>query len=336
MLFDMDACGNNYATGDIALFWTIVSGSATVNTATPRLAGGSYLATVGSASAIRKAFRVGSIGTVYVGVAIRKAATPSGAVPILELMDGGTDVQMSVYLNTDLTLSVRRGGSTTLATTVQTLSLNTWYWLEFGVTISDTVGTYELRLNEVSVLSATSQDTKVTTNATVNGVRMGEQLLIDDLCLIDTNSPAPTGFPGDTAVDYLTPSGAGNSTQWDVTGAASNYLAVDETAQNGDTDFVSTSTVGEIDLYALNNLSVTPAAIRGVMPVAIVRKDDAGSASACAVVRSGGTNYDQDTNGLGTTYAPLDTDVLGVDPATGVAWTAAGVNGLEVGVKLLS
>lgn len=337
MGLDFDSCGDRYASGDISLYFT-VSGSVAVSTTSPRLSGGSFLRISGSGSSIQRALPGGAAATVIWGAAIRFSAAPGTADQMVQIMDAST-VQMALRINTDLTISIQRG-TVTLATTATALTTNTWHFLEFSSTINDTTGTYALRLNGTDIITAgTGQDTKVTSNASATAVRIIDNgfgnLDIDDFYTIDPASGAYTAFLGDCTVEYIYPGGAGNSTQLSVVGAAANYQAVDELAEDGDTSFVSTSTPGQKDTYALTNLSVTPASVIAVKPILVARKDDAGSSNVCTVIRSGGTDYDGPTTGLGLTYAPIS-KVYDVDPATSAAWTPTAVNNLEAGVKLVS
>ena len=67
----------------------------------------------------------------------------------------------------------------------------------------------------------------------------------------------------------------------------------------------------------------------------VARKDDAGSRSLRAVLKSGATTANGATRVLGTSYALYD-DRFEVDPATGAAWTKVGVDALEAGVEVVA
>ena len=94
-----------------------------------------------------------------------------------------------------------------------------------------------------------------------------------------------------------------------------------------DASYVESGTVGHKDLYAYQDLTGTPAAIMAVQVATVARKDDAGSRSLRAVLKSGATTANGATRVLGTSYA-LHDDRFEVDPATGAAWTKAGVDAL--------
>ena len=67
----------------------------------------------------------------------------------------------------------------------------------------------------------------------------------------------------------------------------------------------------------------------------VARKDDAGGRSLRTVLKSGATTASGATRLLGTTYA-LHDDRFEVDPATGTAWTRAGVDALQAGVEVVA
>lgn len=103
---------------------------------------------------------------------------------------------------------------------------------------------------------------------------------------------------------------------------------------NGDLDWVGTGTLNAVDTYQLANLATKfTGEVLAVRPVLIARKDEGGVAGIAPVVRSAGADYP----GVGfnppdTLYVPIS-DTRTVDPATGAAWTRAGVDAIEAGPK---
>ena len=85
----------------------------------------------------------------------------------------------------------------------------------------------------------------------------------------------------------------------------------------------------------LPDLTGTPAAIMAVQVSTVARKDDAGSRSLRAVLKSGATTADGAAPVLGTSCALYD-DRFEVNPATGTAWTNAGVDALEAGIEVVA
>jgi len=152
--------------------------------------------------------------------------------------------------------------------------------------------------------------------------------------VLDGSGAVNNDFLGDTKSETLRPTGAGTATGW-TPSTGSNWQNVDDTAPNDDADYNSTSTAGATDTFALGDLATTPAAIYGVQACVEIRKDDAGSRSAALVLRSGGTAYVGATQSVLDAYTVLR-EIWEADPATGLPWTAAAVNNLEVGYRLIS
>jgi len=269
--------------------------------------------------------------TWVVGFALRYIST-GGSVTLLDFLDG-TSSQVFLRINADNTLSFVRG-STVLGTTSFSLISGTWYYIEAKVTINNTTGVCEVRVNGDTKLSLTSQNTRQSANNYANIVKFGSfnntpQWGLTDIYIADGN--AAQTYLGDIRVKCLFPSGAGATTQW-TPSAGSNYQNVDESTPNDDTDYNLSSVAGQIDTYAMDNLAAndTPLAVQWI---ARLRKDDAGTRTIRRVLRSGGANYEGSNVNVSDTYNYY-TEVLETDPATGVAWTNSGVNAVEAGIKL--
>ena len=129
----------------------------------------------------------------------------------------------------------------------------------------------------------------------------------------------------DTAQADLTPSA----------GSAHYALVAEAPDDDGDTTYVEGGTIGHKDLYGYQDLTGAPAAIMAVQLATVARKDDAGSRSLRAVLKSVATNANGATRVLGTTYALYDAR-FEVDPATGAACTKAGVDALQAGAEVVA
>jgi hypothetical protein len=114
---------------------------------------------------------------------------------------------------------------------------------------------------------------------------------------------------------------------------AANYASVNELEQDGAISYVGDSVVGDKDLYATTGLSTTPSSILGVSLRGFVAKSDAGARSGQMTMTSGATALDGPALVLSTTFQNL-VMVQDTDPATGLAWTATGVNNLLIGQKV--
>lgn len=281
-----------------------------------------------------------SHATWIVGFAFRFAALPGSYLAFLSFQDAST-LHVDIRLGSDGTLRATRNG-TTLATSSNALSANTFYYIETKVTIDDSAGVVEVRVNGSSTgwINITGQDTRNAANATANLIKINgigiSNVDVDDLYICDGAGSVNNSFLGDVRVDCYLPDGNGNSSQLVGSDGNStdNYLLVDEASQNGDTDYVQSSTVNNKDTYTFADMSHTPTSIFGTQLNMIAKKDDSGTRSIASVVRSGGSDYDGDTQALSAASYVDYRQIREVDPATSSAWTRTNLNSAEFGVKV--
>jgi hypothetical protein len=103
----------------------------------------------------------------------------------------------------------------------------------------------------------------------------------------------------------------------------------------GTQSYVYDSVVGHEDLYAFPALSIAPTAIYAVAVKANVAKSDSGAKTVSMRVNSGGTDSGGSLTGQapGTSFGWL-TSLFPTDPATGLAWTQAGLNAAQSGIRI--
>lgn len=120
-----------------------------------------------------------------------------------------------------------------------------------------------------------------------------------------------------------------------VTITVSNFGMVNELLMNSDTDYVYSSNPGDLDVYDLDDLTVTPLAIPLVATRVAMKKSDAGTRTACSQFKSGASTQDQTAVNLAVTYG-WQMSYFAADPNTSAAWTRAGVNAIQLGVKVVT
>jgi hypothetical protein len=265
------------------------------------------------------------------------------ATTLLAFIDG-TTYQCTVGIDVNGHLVLYRGNaSVALATSSNTLSLNTWNYVEVKVVISNTVGTGEIRVNGSSTgwVNATGLDNCSNSNEYASIVRLGAisaqagAFNFDDVYVCDSTGSTNNNFLGDCRVDSYLPSGNGNSSQFVNSNGNStdNYSFVDDTSPDGDSTYVQSATVGNKDTYDFQSMTHTPANIFGLQVVMDAKKDDEGSRSIKSVVRSGGSDHAGSDQALSTSYVAY-MEIEETDPATSAAWTKSGFNAAEFGVEV--
>lgn len=224
----------------------------------------------------------------------------------------------------------------------------TWFWLEIKVTPSTTVGTFELCINTVPIVSLVNvrmADGNLIAPAVARGIshvefrldRLGSDTgwsndwRVDDMYFLTCNGANNNNYLGNVRAKHMALNGAGSLTQFSRVGAASNWQAASNASMN-DSAYVYSSTVGHQDLYTLNP-NVNAPTVFGVELAAAYRQDDATQRFAANVIDSAGTQVEGDSHAINQSYT-FYYDVYELDPATGLSFTGAAVNALTVGPKV--
>lgn len=320
-------------------------GTWSVNPGTGRTTGSSLRCTTGGA-ALAKTLDAQSVWGI--AFAFRTQAIFTNPTHLASFRDGAS-TQVDLRLNADQTLSVTRNGGA-LAGGTSTVAMNAFAYnhIEFKARIDPSAGTVEVRLNGGTIIGPlTGLNTRSTANSSANTIYFGYSTGgattsdYDDIIIWDgqatdaAGNPAVHDFIGDKGLVWSQATGAGATTQFTSSGGA-NYTRVNEATPDGDTSYVESGTVGQIDTYAMAVLPANVSAVLGVANVLYARKTDVGSRGMKSVVRSGGTNYSFPTEiALGNSYLYYQS-IREADPATGAAWTIPGVNALEAGLTVSS
>ncbi len=280
--------------------------------------------------------------TVCVGFAIKASAfSPTTPGIFFRLYDTVT-LHIDCRISSAGLISVTRNG-TSLGTGTIPITIGAWAYFELKVKIDDTTGTVQTWINGTADLNLTGQDTRNGAAAQVNlfemvisGVASGATHDFDDFVLLDTNGGSPNNdHIGDVRVEFLLPNGNGNSSQFVGSDANStdNYLLVDDPEiPDNDTTYVESSTVGNKDTYAYENLTPGTGTVYFVQPIPYARKSDAGTRSIVSVARLSATEVDSAASTLSATYLYYP-DIRETKPGGGV-WTISDVNSAEFGVKV--
>lgn len=339
MLLFMDGF-DSYATADINKKWTTSAGSAAIGAAAGRRSSGA-LVSAGTGN-VTKSLAAGA--SFVMGCAVSVSSVSASARALFQLTDAAT-LQCDLRINTDLTLSVTRNGTAlTNGTSVSALATGAFYYIEWKVTIADSIGASScvVKVNGATWITvATGQDTKNTANASANAVILGPSSsvtgtwTIDDFYICDQSGSAPQNdFLGDCRIDTLLPNADGSNSAWTPSTGSSHYQLVDEATPNT-SDYVESNTVGQKDTWNFQDLAAVTGTIFGIQVNTAALKSDAGVRSIANTIKSGATNADGATVALSTSQL-YQSDIWYQDPATSAAWTEANINSLEAGVKVIA
>lgn len=263
----------------------------------------------------------------------------NGSARVIGFMESSGQQHINIYLDSSTQrLYVARAG-TFMAYCSSALAANQWNYIELKAVIHDTTGIVVVRINGTETLNLTGQDTRNAGTGIIDRLSHGANSSgtwnadYDDYYVVGLTGGTATDFLGDVRISAQRPGGAGASTVW-TPSAGSNYQTVDETIANGDTDYVSSGTVGAKDTYAFADVAGT-GDIKGLQVNVQARKSDAGLRQIAPVYRPTTTDTDGNTITLSTSHA-LYREIKETNPDTGLPWTLSELNAAEFGVKVVA
>jgi hypothetical protein len=224
---------------------------------------------------------------------------------------------------------------------------NEWFHVEIKGTIANSGGSVEVRINTVPVIQLVGADTQNSANAYFDAVAFNSykntgnfnsstiHTVFDDFFVNDTSGAQNNDWLGNVRVktQFMIANGATNNFSIGGTSPAATHWQSVLNQLLDDSKFEFSSTIGDIDLFTpdpnLNSPLVHALQVRMGL-----RQDDATQRVARALLRIGSTLYpgtvDQYTNQTFTFYK----ERFELNPATGVSFSGADVNGLQPGVKV--
>lgn len=325
----------HYATADISQKYPTAAGTSTVNATGGRFGGPALQAAANSGSTFPVV--LDNQATWFFGVAMKAgSALTSQVATLATLLDAGTP-QVTIIFNSNGTITALRGDTngTVLGTSTATINLLAYPFIEAKVVVNNTTGAVKVWANETVILDLTGLNTRATANNQANEVRLRQTSAVTinwcDFYVNDGTGADNNTQWGDTRVDRLLPTANGNYTAWAANGAASLFDCVDDAAPNGDTDYISSSTVGQKASFVMGDIpaGATPRAVQWLMSG---RKDDAGTRTVAALLRNAGVDAVGVNQNLSAAYTYYRQN-YDKDPTDNATWTAAKVNSLEAGVS---
>lgn len=329
---------DHYVTADITKKYTSSTGGPSISAGNGRRSTAALVAMTGNTN-VSKTFTASS--SWVMGCSLNVGALPSSTnwASIFVLVDAGNR-QCELRVNSDGTLQVLRFGvAVTGGTSTATVSAGNTYYIEWKVTIANSIAanSCKVRIGGVDVITvATGQDLQDTSNSTANQVTlgnvnssgsMGSTTYIDDFYVCNQSGSTNNDFLGDVRVDTLFPNAEGTHLDYTPSTGTTHYTLVDETAPNT-SDYNENGTAGNRDSYNMQDLSTISGSIYGVQVSGAILKDDVGARSIKVGMRAGGTTSVGSAQALTTTQAYYSA-VHETNPSTSAAWTESGVNGAE-------
>lgn len=278
-------------------------------------------------------------GTKFgVGGAFYCPALPgvAGSTFLFNFQDNNAGSQVQIRLDTSGTISAWQGvfaGALLGMSSGPVVPAKAYTHVEAAVFCATSGGSVEVRVNGVTVISATGVNTNPTGYGSLAQVAgqttfsdSGFQL--DDLFAWNGDGVLNNDFLGDKKVYTVVPNADTAQADWTPSSGSAGWAMISNIPPVDASNYIQAENAGELSVFGLGNLPGTVVSIAGVVIATRMWKTDAGSSHVTPGMLSESANADGDNHSI--TSAPTYWhDVFEVDPATGALWTVAGFNAAD-------
>jgi hypothetical protein len=237
------------------------------------------------------------------------------------------------------------GGAETAVTVTSPITTATWHYLEIKVVFGTgtTDGSYDIRVDENSVLSESGIDTNDSDRLLNNFCfRPGDtagSALYDDVIVMDALGGTFDDFQGKLYIETLNVDSDGGTVAWTRNTGASDYLAVDDTANaaDDDTTYVDSSTATEETRFGIPEPTDSDDPIKAVQIRAKLTKTDAGTRTVRGLmnINGGGEEILFDEIGVAEGWGWYSLGIRATNDTGGSPWDATNVGLTEIGLEVV-
>lgn len=215
-----------------------------------------------------------------------------------------------------------------------------WLYIDFKAKVHDTSGYVQVRINTKIVIDLVDVDTKAGSSAGFDSIAYtghgatGEtyNVYLDDGYLSDLAGAVNNDFLGNVRVKTQFTAGAGSLTDFIPSGANPNWQTAQNRLLTDGGGYNYAPNVGDADFYTIQAI-INASVVHAVQVKSACRQDDAtqrilhNRIQTNAVIGEGSDHY------LNQGYTFYN-DIFELNPDTGVGWTGAEVNLLEIGPEV--
>jgi hypothetical protein len=233
------------------------------------------------------------------------------------------------------------GGTVIGAAPPLSMPVQGWQHVEVGGVIDAVAGSVVIRVNGVIVLNLTNVNTKGSAAQSTmrryglqQGGADGNYFETQHWYLCDATGAAPWNtFLGDVRVQTLRPT-SDDAVQFTPNGLPANWQNAASYPPKPFTNYNASANVGDQDTFVMQQID-TNDVVFGVHVKPLVYKNDAGARSGASILKSGGTTAVGGSVVLSETSSQL-LRMYQTDPNTSAQWTAAAVNAIKAGARLVA
>jgi hypothetical protein len=264
------------------------------------------------------------------------------ALPIFQFANSEHDRMLTLGINAAGTnLKLWRGWPGDISADIQEaphgMTSSEWNYIELKVNFHGSTGSYEARVNELTILSGSGANTTRTGGTQPYVLTLGASTnkltRYDDWIVMDDQGSFNNDFLGDVSVERLKTNGVGTDSNFTPSAAVANWTLLNEADEDGDTTYVESRTGSIKDSYNYENVPAGLAVIHGVVAKPVIRKTLGGSRAFKVLCLSNVTEQLSPQFSPGVDFVRLQ-HIFETDPDTATSWDAAGVNAAEFGIQL--
>jgi hypothetical protein len=287
--------------------------------------------------------------TIVTGFAFRPRGNPHVAQHFMSFYDVSEDkehVACQCLLGNTLRVKLGTFGIVLLGNVYDAFRPERWTYVEIKVTIDNTVGAVEVKINGIQRLNLTGIDTnngatvpQITHVKLIGGEGNADSIdgsyMFDDVYVANTDGATNNDFLGPIKIESLFPDAEGDNVDFLPSAGTDNALNVDENPSDGDTTYNESGTFGHYDLLTASNLSTITGNIKGIQLNTDARVTDATPIDLINKVKTGVTEDEAAAQGVSDeTNFTTFSDIWEEDPDTATDWTVSGVNGIQIGYEV--
>jgi hypothetical protein len=331
-----DTGGANYNTATLPQFWGVVVGSPVVEAGLDGscISGPAGTWAVGQTTVVP----VGTQSNIGFACSINRTIF-SPRSPILEVVGNTSTLDLFLYVSADGTLEASQPGGAGIIcfSSPGAFTFNTRQYVEFAYQyVTGTNISVVLYVNGTLVagnnIPASFQTTGQVYWGDLND-QFGGDIQFGTFYVNDSTTSFCNTVLGNTYMNLYLPNAEGRVDTWTPFGDSPNYNCVNNAPPLGDGQYNYTSTVNNADCYAIPAPPGTLSSIKGVVSMANIRMDVAGSRSVAVGLGNGSTESYGSGNALTTSYTTYRQN-FSSNPFTSAAWLTTDINTLQAAVKV--
>jgi len=283
--------------------------------------------------------------TVGVGAAFwfSNLPTDNDRAILYEFRDAANAPHIAVLLQSTGVIEVKLGstnGGTKIGDSVTpAITAEAYTHIECVVTINNTAGSVEVRVNGVTVISLSGIDTTNTANEETSQLAVGHvegpsrstgitSMYIDDIFCFDDQGSFNNAFLGDRRVQTLFPSANAVIQDWSWNTGPTAYQAIDDADPDDDTTYIFANAGGSpapVSEFEIDDLPAGVSTVSALVLVNRARKTDAGVANIQASLVSVTSEVAGADRALTEAYTYYH-EVIEADPDTAAPFTPGAVD----------